>query len=717
MKNKKDKLSVLPVAITFVALAAGIISVGTYVYQKQKESIKLHQHKMLAAVADEKVKQIVSWRRERLKDAEILSQNSAFALEVKKFFSGDKRAQNIVLDTISSLYRCEQYISIQLLDLGLKSRWYLGYRGDSIGPYARHLVLTSLEKREVAMSDLHEFPDERRIHIDIAAPLTLREEGREEIVGAIMMRIDPATFLFPTIQSWPMPSDSAETLMVRREGEEVVFLNELRFVQGAALKLRRKLTEKELPAAMAALGARGFVQGKDYRGKPVLACIKEVPETNWLILAKIDIEEIYRPINQLAIFIGVTVLAIIFACAFGLSLVWSRRMRTHYEREHALETNLREKEEHYRLIAENTADVVWVMDIESERFFYLSPSAYNLSGYTPAEAENLTLKDLLMPQDYPSLRRALHERIESFVGGKAEDRVRTTRHVLVGKGGKMLPVETSATIILDKEGKPKEIVGVTRDISAQWEAEEAIRRLNEELERRVAERTNELEAFSYSVSHDLRAPLRAISGFARALEEDFGHELSDEAKGMLSRILQASDRMSYLIDELLKLSRLSRQEIKKEQVDLGAMARDIMDELRSEDPSRHINFTCYDNMFAWADRKLIFIALRNLLDNAWKFTSIRKEEAKIEFGVENGENGSVYFIRDNGTGFDMRYAEKLFHPFQRLHGLSEYPGTGIGLTIVDRIIKRHGGWIRGEGMPHAGATFYFYLPHGEETGK
>lgn len=481
------------------------------------------------------------------------------------------------------------------------------------------------------------------------------------------------------------------------------------------MKLRRKLTEKTLPAAMAALGARGFVQGKDYRGRPVLACIREVPETNWLIVAKIDLEEIYRPINQTALFISITVLAIILACAFGLWTVWSRRMKAHYEREYTLEKDLRQKEEHYRIIVENTADVIWVMDIESERFVYLSPSVQHVLGYSPEEAGKLTMRDFLTPQDYPSIRENLRSRLESFMKGNESDRVRTTRHAVKGKDGKILQVETSATITVNEEGKPKEIVGVTRDITAQWEAEEAIRRLNEELEEKVAERTKELEAFTYSVSHDLRAPLRAIAGFTRTLEEDYAQNLNTEAKGFLSRILQASDKMSNLIEELLKLSRLSGQEMRKEMVDLGKVAEEIMHELRSEDPSRRIDLILHPDMVAWVDRKLIYIALRNLLQNAWKFTSANPEGAKIEFGCREDGGKKVFFLRDNGAGFDMKYAGKLFHPFQRLHSQSEYPGIGIGLTIVERIIRRHGGWIKGEGKPQEGATFYVYLPPKEET--
>jgi two-component system sensor histidine kinase/response regulator len=218
----------------------------------------------------------------------------------------------------------------------------------------------------------------------------------------------------------------------------------------------------------------------------------------------------------------------------------------------------------------------------------------------------------------------------------------------------------------------------------------------------------ELEAFSYSVSHDLRAPLRTIDGFSQALLEDYVDKLDDEGKDNLQRVCSATKRMGELIDDMLNLSRVSRTEIRLETVDLSAMAQTIVAELRRSQPERQVEFVIADGMVATGDGGLLKAALENLLGNAWKFTG-KRSTAKIEFGVTRQDGNLAYFVRDNGAGFDTAYADKLFGAFQRLHGQNEFSGTGIGLATVQRIIHRHGGRIWAEGKPDKGATFYFTL--------
>jgi two-component system sensor histidine kinase/response regulator len=218
----------------------------------------------------------------------------------------------------------------------------------------------------------------------------------------------------------------------------------------------------------------------------------------------------------------------------------------------------------------------------------------------------------------------------------------------------------------------------------------------------------ELEAFSYSVSHDLRAPLRTIDGFSQALLEDYVDKLDEEGKDNLQRVRGATRRMGELIDDMLNLSRVARKEIRVETVDLSAMAQTIAAELRRSQPERQVEFIIADGMVATGDGGLLKAALENLLGNAWKFTG-KRSEAKIEFGITRHDGISAYFVRDNGAGFDAAYADKLFGAFQRLHGQNEFSGTGVGLATVQRIIHRHGGRVWAEGKPNEGATFYFIL--------
>jgi light-regulated signal transduction histidine kinase (bacteriophytochrome) len=244
---------------------------------------------------------------------------------------------------------------------------------------------------------------------------------------------------------------------------------------------------------------------------------------------------------------------------------------------------------------------------------------------------------------------------------------------------------------------------------------EEIRRLNEELERRVEERTaelamvnKELEAFSYSVSHDLRAPLRAIDGFSKALLDEYGGKLDEQACHYLDRVRTGSQKMSGLINDLLDLSGITRTTLRKESISLTELARGVVAELQNREPSRKVIVEIADGLTSCGDSRLITIVLVNLLGNALKYTA-KRPEAQIAFGQENKGNETVFYVRDNGAGFDMAYAGKLFAPFQRLHRDSEFEGTGIGLATVQRIVSRHGGRIWAEAVVDAGATFYFTL--------
>jgi signal transduction histidine kinase len=240
---------------------------------------------------------------------------------------------------------------------------------------------------------------------------------------------------------------------------------------------------------------------------------------------------------------------------------------------------------------------------------------------------------------------------------------------------------------------------------------ERLLKLNTELELRASQLTaanKELEAFSYSVSHDLRAPLRAIDGFSQVLQEDHADSLDEDGKKYLARIRAASQRMGQLIDDLLELSRLSRSQLKRSEVNLSEMARKIAGELREQNPGREVDFVVEDGMVANGDVALLRVVMNNLMGNAWKYTG-KQPSPEVTFGCVERGSQRAYFVRDNGAGFDMEYADKLFGVFQRLHSANEFPGNGIGLATVQRIIHRHGGQVWAESAVDQGATFYFSL--------
>jgi light-regulated signal transduction histidine kinase (bacteriophytochrome)/HAMP domain-containing protein len=257
-----------------------------------------------------------------------------------------------------------------------------------------------------------------------------------------------------------------------------------------------------------------------------------------------------------------------------------------------------------------------------------------------------------------------------------------------------------------------------REVAERRRAEEEVLRLNAELEQRVKERTaqleytnGELESFCYTVSHDLRAPLRAIDGFSQALLEDFPKDVPEEAQRYLGRIRSSTLRMGQLIEDLLNLSRVSRVELARREIDFGEVARQVATDLHVRDPARAVEIVVWDDMPANADPRLLRAALENLMGNAWKFTA-KVERPRIEVGALRDGERSTFFVKDNGAGFDMVYASKLFGAFQRLHSEREYAGTGIGLATVQRIVHRHGGRIWADAKIGKGAVFFFTLEPG-----
>ena len=273
----------------------------------------------------------------------------------------------------------------------------------------------------------------------------------------------------------------------------------------------------------------------------------------------------------------------------------------------------------------------------------------------------------------------------------------------------------SISPLLSEEGEITHFVVVMQDISERKQCEKKIRHMNEELVQRVRERTSELEAsnkeleaFCYAVAHDLRTPLRGISGFSNVLLEDHCHQLDEAGKKHLLRIGSVAGRMGHLIDDLLKLSQVTRSKLRSEKVDLSALACEIRRALEEQEPERRVEMVIPARIEADGDPILIRLVLDNLLGNAWKYTG-KQAQAKVELGKTAIDGEPVYYVRDNGIGFDMAYVSKIFAPFQRLHRVGEFEGNGIGLATVQRIVTRHGGRVWAEGEVDKGATFYFTL--------
>lgn len=387
------------------------------------------------------------------------------------------------------------------------------------------------------------------------------------------------------------------------------------------------------------------------------------------------------------------------------------RHRAHLEelvKERTME--LAEAKRQNELILHSVGEGICGMDLDG-KITFVNPSAAKIIGWDP---------DKLIGRNAHATFH--HTRPDGCCYPVGECPVRSAipngnaKHIanenFLRRDGSRFPVECMTTPIIDEGGGVIGSVMVFRDITERKRAEEEIRLLNEELKRNLREldtANKELEAFSYSVSHDLRSPLRSVTGFSQVLLDDYAERLDDEGRHLLDRIIAGGRRMEQLISDLLNLSRVSRSEMRCEQVDLSAMAWKIAEEFRIMEPERKVEFGIADGLIVTGDGHLLYQVIENLLSNAWKFTE-KRDTARIEFGLLQRGGERIYFLRDNGAGFDMAYADKLFNPFQRLHRASEYSGTGIGLATVKRIVGRHGGRVWIEGEVEKGSTVYFTLP-------
>lgn len=361
----------------------------------------------------------------------------------------------------------------------------------------------------------------------------------------------------------------------------------------------------------------------------------------------------------------------------------------------------RTSEGRYRTLFECAPDGILIADPDS---YYIDANASicQMLGYTREELIGLHASDIVTEQEVRHIEPAL-DIIKKKADYHREWQFRR-------KNGSVFAAEVIATALPDGN-----LLGMIRDVTERKEAETKIHQLNAELEQRVAQRTaelqaanKELEAFSYSVSHDLRAPLRAVDGFSLAVLEDYGPQLPEEGRHYLETIRHGAQKMGALIDDLLTFSRLSRAPLNKQKVNTAQQVRDVLEDLGPQRNGREIDMRIGDLPPCEGDPALLKQIWANLLSNALKYTQ-KRELTVVEIGFEPTPKGDAFFVRDNGTGFDMRYANKLFGVFQRLHRAEDYEGTGVGLAIVQRIIHRHGGQIWAEAAVNRGATFYFTL--------
>ncbi len=967
----------IPRAVIAVFLCLDIaIALGAYLYyQGQREDLTERQKHMLAAIADLKAETIATWLEERRSDAEAVGVDpliSRAATELFRLPAGAGRHGDLA-SYLTQMKRRHDYVNVLLLDASGNLRLSVNREVPRLAAQSAAAASQAIRERRAVVSDPY-YNYGGRPELAIAAVLTAPDQRGP--IGAIVLLIDPKRSLYQQVRTWPMPSRTAETLLVRRDGKRVLFLSELRHRRKEAHVEGLPLSRQTAPSVQAVLGREGVMEGLDYRDVKVLAAARKVRNSPWFIVAKVDASEIYDPIRERAWFALLVAGLLIAAVATTVGLLWRQREARFYRQRYRAELKARALESHFEYLHRFANDVILLVDAEG-RITQANERACTCYGFSrermigmavrrlrapdclaefddhwkqaeepggvifetvhrrsdgstfPAEVSSRTIeidgqkfrqsivRDLterrraeaelrathaelaaihanapvllmvvgedlrvhkvnelaaqfagldvsqipgLLPgntigclnalanpkgcghgpscSQCPIRRAALdslcngapHNSIEAWIPMKidgreqqrcllvstapmhfdeerrtlicAQDMTELRRaevevqrrgellnlshdaiitasadrviqgwnagaremygwteqeaagqpiHMIlqtsspvtdvagidevleqqgswdgelvhVRRDGGKLIVDSRQILVRNDAGAPVGLLEINRDITdrtnaekALRESEERLRQLNVELEHRVRARTaqleatnKELESFSYSVSHDLQAPLRGIDGWSSALQEDYSGQLDERARGYLDRVRAETRRMASLIDDLLQLSRLGRAPLDRQNVDLTAIAHAIAGRLLEANAGRRIEFIIQAAVIASGDARLLEVALTNLMDNAAKFTGGRPT-ARIEFGRSEQNGEPTYYIRDNGVGFDAAYAGKLFGAFQRLHKSSEFPGTGIGLATVRRVIHRHGGRVWAESQVDQGATFYFTI--------
>jgi PAS domain S-box-containing protein len=472
---------------------------------------------------------------------------------------------------------------------------------------------------------------------------------------------------------------------------------------------------RPLPVSLALAGGRGIVRTTDYRGVQVIAAYAPVGQLGLGADLKIDAAEFYQPVAKRVVPLLILLLLVAAGSIFMVHqqlVPLVRKMRREIDERRKAEARLQQSEARLAEITATLGEGVYVLDGHGAITF-VNPEAERLLGWSAFEMIGR------------EAHRLFHgERPDGSVVHEEQCPMHQTFHRGVTyrsgdewfqcKDGRFVPVSVVSTPII-RDGRPVGAVVSFRDITAQKRIAEELRHHREELEQRVEARTGELrklnrelEAFSYSVSHDLRAPLRAINGYSGALREDYGHALPPDAHGYLDRVHAATIRMGELVDGLLNLSQVIRSEPDLSAVNLSELAAAIAASLRESEPKRGVEIAITPGIVATGDAALLRVLLENLFINAWKFTA-RRGEGRIEFGEERLGEERIFYVRDNGVGFDMQFAHRLFQPFERLHRHGEFAGNGIGLATVRRIVERHGGRVWATSGLGEGTTIHFSL--------
>jgi PAS domain S-box-containing protein len=508
-----------------VAATAGIIIFSIIIFDKNQKEHTAHLESQLSAISSLKVNELVQWRKERLADGMVFFGNRNFVELAGRYFESpeDVDARDRLLLWMSNARSAYGYERVYLADAAGERILAEPAEGGLNREHLKKDLLSMSDLGKPAFLDFHFCGNENRPKLAVVVPLA--HSGGAAPFGMLVLRIDPEAYLYPMIKTWPTPSETAETLLVRREGNEAVFLNSLRFKEDAALKLRVSLEKKDVPAAMAVLGKKGGMRGTDYRGERVLADVRAVPDSPWRIVAKIDEAEAFAPMAGMKALTAAMAVCLIAAVGAALLLVaWKQKTKTIRERAVAAEA-LAESEAKYRLLADNTLDMIWKMDTDL-KFTYVNPAIQNMFGFTQEEFTGSGLENHCSPEELSKMRTAIEN--ELILGVKSKGVMLETE--AFRKDGTVVPVEVRGKFLFDENGTPIAVQGTTRDISERKKADFALRRSESRMRSALRAAPVGIGRVKDRVILEVNEAVCEMTGYSR-----------EELLGRVSRMLYPSD--------------------------------------------------------------------------------------------------------------------------------------------------------------------------------
>ncbi|MBI4842952.1 MAG: PAS domain S-box protein [Nitrospirae bacterium] len=693
--------------LIFLFLAGGILTTGYLYFQAHEKQYLRKAGQELTIIKDMKVSELTQWRKERMDDAAILFRNSSFSKLVIRYFNNpeDHDARKQLLEWMSKFQGRNEFNNIRLLDIHGFTRLSVPGNLTPATPGELKDISEVIRSGQPSITDFYRSGNDQGIYLAVQIPILNEELGHA--LGILSLRLDPKEYLYPSIQHWPTPSSTGETLLIRREGDEVVYLNELRHRRDTAFSLRLLLSRKDLPAAMAVLGTTGIVEGIDYRGVSVMASIGVIPDSPWFLVSKIDNDEIYAPIRERLWIVVIFVVLLLLGSGLGVGLVWRQQRLRFYKERYKITEALRVSEANYRVLFREMLSGFARNEIICDshgrpinsRYLEINPAFERITGLKAEEVVGRTILEV-----FPSLEPSW---IEIF-----------GRVALTGESIHFEKIASALGIWFDVMAfcpAPNQYACTFTDITERKRAEKELEQKNRELEQMV-----------YVSSHDLRAPLVNISGYsgrlarlyekietllgAMQIPEELRKDLSScsaEMAESLDYVQSSVIKMEKLLKGLLDFSRSGKVEIKTERLDMNDLIARVFETYSSVMNESGIIKEVSDLPECTGDKLQISQAFSNLIGNAIKFLDpARKGIIKVSGRREGRE--SVYCIEDNGIGIAPEHQKKIFDVFYQL--ATSAGGEGLGLSIIHRIMERHGGKVWLESEAGKGSKFFVQLP-------